>query len=112
MIDLHSHILPGCDDGAPDLAVAAAMARLAVADGTRILACTPHILPGLYDNDAAGIARRVQELQAFLKQESIHLQLVVGADVHIAADLLQKLQAKAIPTLNGSRYFLLEPPHI
>ncbi len=87
------------------------MARLAVADGTRILACTPHILPGLYDNDAAGIARRVQELQAFLKQESIHLQLVVGADVHIAADLLQKLQAKTIPTLNGSRYFLLEPPH-
>ncbi|WP_312796547.1 tyrosine-protein phosphatase [Tianweitania sp.] len=111
MIDLHSHILPGCDDGAADLAASLAMARVAVADGTRILACTPHILPGLYHNDAAGIGRRVLALRKVLSDESIDLQLVIGADVHIAPDLLQKLADKAVPTLNGSRYFLLEPPH-
>ena len=111
MIDLHSHILPGCDDGAADVASALAMARVAVADGTRILACTPHILPGLYHNDAAGIRRRVLALREVLSREGIDLQLVIGADVHIAPDLPQKLADKTVPTLNGSRYFLLEPPH-
>jgi protein-tyrosine phosphatase len=111
VIDLHSHILPGCDDGAADVSAALAMARVAVADGTRILACTPHILPGLYHNDAAGIARRVLALRQVLADEGIDLQLVIGADVHIAPDLPQKLADKVVPTLNGSRYFLLEPPH-
>lgn len=111
MIDLHSHILPGCDDGAPDVAAAVDMARLAVADGTRVLACTPHILPGLYHNDGAGIRQRVASLRKVLAEAGVDLKLVVGADVHIAPDLPQKLADKTVPTLNGSRYFLLEPPH-
>ena len=43
MIDLHSHILSGLDDGAPDMATSVAMAWMAVADGTTHMACTPHI---------------------------------------------------------------------
>ena len=50
MIDLHCHILPGIDDGAPDLSVSIEMARAFVADGVSVVACTPHILPGLYHN--------------------------------------------------------------
>lgn len=111
MIDLHSHILPGCDDGAEDVSASLAMAKLAVAGGTRILACTPHILPGLYHNEAEGISRRVLALREVLAEASVNLQLVIGADVHIAPDLPQKLADKVVPTLNGSRYFLLEPPH-
>ena len=53
MIDLHCHMLPGIDDGAPDLATSLEMARIAVADGIELTACTPHIYPGLYENDAA-----------------------------------------------------------
>ena len=46
MIDLHSHILPGIDDGSKSLAMSLEMARIAVADGIRVTACTPHIYPG------------------------------------------------------------------
>ena len=60
MIDLHSHILPGIDDGARSLEVSLEMARIAVADGTRVMACTPHIYPGLYMNDAAGIQAELE----------------------------------------------------
>ena len=111
MIDLHSHLLPGCDDGAENLETAIAMARMAVADGVKIMACTPHIMPGLYDNDASGIRRRVTDLQSALAVEKIDLKLAVGADVHIAPDLLEKLKEGVVPTLNGTRYFLFEPPH-
>lgn len=111
MIDLHCHILPGIDDGAPDLDEALRMARVAVADGIRVTACTPHIYPGMYENDAAGIRAAIAAFREVLHREDIPLQLVEGADVHLTPDLVAGLRAGRIPTLNGSRYFLFEPPH-
>ncbi|MEF2554203.1 CpsB/CapC family capsule biosynthesis tyrosine phosphatase [Aurantimonas sp. A2-1-M11] len=111
MIDLHSHILCGIDDGAKSLDISVEMARMAVEDGVQVMACTPHIVPGVYLNEPSDIARRVGELKAALAGEGIALSLVSGADVHIAPDLLSRLSSEAPPTLNGSNYFLFEPPH-
>lgn len=111
MIDLHCHLLPGIDDGAPDEATSLEMARIAVADGIRTAACTPHIYPGLYENDAAGIKARVGSLQRRLLEEGIKLNLTIGADAHLTPELLGRLKARTAPTLAGGRYFLLEPPH-
>jgi len=111
MIDLHSHILSGLDDGAPDIAVSVEMARMAVADGITHMACTPHIFPGKYPNSSATILPAMHALQAVLDAQEIPLKLVCGADVHVAPDLVERLTGGEIPTLNNSRYFLLEPPH-
>lgn len=111
MIDLHSHILPGLCDGSQNLETSLAMARMAVADGTTHLACTPHIYPGLYNNTKAGIANAMAKLQAELDQHEIPLRLVIGADVHMVPEVMPGLKQGVIPTLNGSRYFLLEPSH-
>lgn len=111
MIDLHSHILPGIDDGAQTLEISLEMARIAVADGTEVMACTPHIYPGLYMNDSAGIHAERDKLQLALNTFKIPLKLVVGADAHLVPELLDGLKTGRVPTLNGSRYFLLEPSH-
>jgi len=111
MIDLHSHILPGIDDGARTLDVSLEMAKIAVDDGIRIMACTPHIYPGMYMNDGPGIELARAALQAELDQRGLALQLVTGADVHLVPGLLEELRSGAVPTLNGSRYLLLEPSH-
>jgi len=111
MIDLHCHLLPHIDDGAPDMATALAMARIAVDDGIRVLACTPHIYPGLYENDAAGIRTAIRSMQTRLDQEGIPLRLVEGADAHVVPELVDGLRSGRVPTLAGSRYFLFEPPH-
>ena len=111
MIDLHCHLLPGIDDGAPDLATSLAMARIAAADGIKVVACTPHIYPGMYDNNGPAIRRAVAELQRRLEEAGIPLRLTLGADAHIAPDLVAGLRAGQVPTLHDSRYFLLEPPH-
>jgi len=110
MIDLHSHILPAIDDGAADLAASLAMARASVADGVTVQACTPHILPGVYQNSAAGIASAVQSLQQTLDDQAIALRLIVGADIHMVPDLVAGLRSGTLPTLGGSRYALIEPP--
>jgi protein-tyrosine phosphatase len=111
MIDLHCHLLPGIDDGATDEAVSLEMARIAAADGIRTTACTPHIYPGLFENDSAGIVARVASLQRRLQDEGIALDLTLGADAHLTPELLGRIKAGTAPTLAGSRYFLLEPPH-
>ena len=112
MIDLHSHILPGVDDGAPDLEAAIAIARMAVDDGIEVMAATPHFMPGLYDNEAHDIRARVAYLNDELHHRGINLAVVVGADAHIRPDLLNCLRQGEVLTLHDTRYFLFEPPHI
>lgn len=111
MIDLHCHMLPGIDDGAADEAVSLEMARIAVADGIRTTACTPHIYPGFYENDSAGIGARVATLQRRLDEEGIALRLTFGADAHLTPALLGRVRAKTAPTIAGGRYLLVEPSH-
>src|SRR5262245_57660181 len=111
MIDLHCHILPGIDDGAADLSVSLAMAKTFVADGVSVVACTPHILPGLYHNSGPQIRQAVAQLQRILDQEGIPLRLVTGADNHIVPSFVAELRAGHLLSLADSRYVLVEPPH-
>jgi protein-tyrosine phosphatase len=73
VIDLHSHLLPGVDDGAPNLSVSLTMARAAVAQGVTVVACTPHILPGVYHNYGPDIRAATKLLQDALNREGIPL---------------------------------------
>lgn len=111
MIDLHCHMLPGIDDGAADLEVALEMARIAVADGITITACTPHIMPGVYGNTGPQIRAAISDFDRALKDAGIALELTSGADVHLATDLVAGLKSGQVLTLGESRYFLFEPPH-
>ena len=111
MIDLHCHLLPGIDDGAANLDVSLAMARAMVADGVNTVACTPHILPGVYPNTGAQILSGIARLQAALDAAAIPLTLVAGADVHMVPDAVAGLRSGHLLTLAGSRYVLIEPPH-
>jgi protein-tyrosine phosphatase len=111
LIDLHCHLLPGIDDGSKDLAMSLAMARMASADGISTIACTPHILPGIYNNSGPAIRKAIARLAESIAKAGIPISLVTGADVHIACDLAVQLRDDRALTINGSRYLLLEPPH-
>lgn len=111
MIDLHCHLLPSVDDGAADLAAALDMARMQVAGGVRTVACTPHILPGLYPNSGPQIRAAVDTLRVRLAEAGIPLDIVTGADVHLEPDIVVALNAGRSLTLADTRYVLIEPPH-
>lgn len=111
MIDMHSHILPGLDDGAADWAQAIAMARVAVKDGITEMVCTPHWVLGKYENNKERILPRFAEFEARLVAEKIPLKIHSGAELRIDTTLLQRLKAGELLTLNnGSGYVLLELP--
>lgn len=111
MFDLHCHILPGIDDGAKNLDIALAMAKMAVADGITTIVCTPHIYPGMYDNTAPGIAAARDAFQAELDARQIPLKLLYASDTYLEPGLADGIKAGRVPTIAGSRYLLLEPPH-
>jgi protein-tyrosine phosphatase len=110
MFDLHCHLLPGIDDGAADLSVSLEMARALVADGVSVVACTPHILPGLYHNSGPEVRQATQQLQCVLDREGIPLRLVTGADNHLVPDFVEGLRSGRLLSLADSRYVLVEPP--
>ena len=111
MIDLHCHILPGIDDGAADISVSLEMAKAFVADGVAVVACTPHILPGLYHNSGPQIRDATFQLQQTLDREGIPLRLVTGADNHIVPGFVAELHSGHLLSLADTRYVLVEPPH-
>ena len=87
------------------------MARASVAAGITVLACTPHILPGVYNNSGPQIRTAVAQLQTVLDEEGIPLELIAGADIHIVPDFVGGLQSGHLLTLGDTRYVLVEVPH-
>ncbi len=109
MIDLHTHVLPGIDDGPETIEGSLALARAAVAAGTRVLVATPHVSPR-YANDAETIAPLVDELNAHLRTEGIALEVRAGAE--IAMTRLIDIEPAELPRLRlgAGPWLLIEPP--
>lgn len=106
MIDLHSHILPGIDDGAKDLEMALEMAQQAVARGIKAVAATPHYLKVTWSE----VKNKTNELRLLLTDHGIELEVIAGAELYIDPMFID-LPAGEIPTYNDTgRYCLVEFP--
>jgi protein-tyrosine phosphatase len=111
--DLHSHILPGFDDGASSDEDFLAMARIAVEGSTSVIVATPH-----YDHDSPAftpleMTSAVQDYRSLLERSGIPLVLVPGMEVRINASLLDLAKAGDLEefTLGGNgKYMLVELP--
>lgn len=110
MIDIHTHILPGIDDGAVDWAASLEMAKAAAAEGITGLIATPHHANGRYDNPASIVEQLVQELQGRLQEASVPLTIYSGQEVRVHTNLLEAVEMKELLTLAKSNYILLEMP--
>lgn len=80
MIDFHSHILCGIDDGADDLDESVAMARALHAAGFETIYCTPHLIKGCFDADNRAIVSAVSSLQTALREANIPLDIQPGRE--------------------------------
>lgn len=111
MLDLHTHILPGVDDGAPDLDCALEMAELAVSCGVTGLVASFHSnLPDLPNHWGDGLRGQLVEFRQALKRARIPLDVYAGMEIFGTADTAALLQARRLIALNGSRYPLIEFP--
>ena len=107
MIDIHTHILPGIDDGVQTEEESIAFARMALEDGITRMVATPHCKDGSYENDLPLVLERVSALQVILEANRIPLELIPGAEVHICPDLVERIRDGRAPTLGNNRKTLL-----
>jgi len=112
MVDLHCHVLPAIDDGSESLDQSLEFCRVALADGVTTLVATPHQKPGQYDNPPQAIHLKVLELQQALREAGVAMEIVEGAEVYCAPDLIQRVKEHQVTTINAAgRYLLLEFPY-
>lgn len=113
MIDLHSHVLPGLDDGAADETIAVAMCRLAVADGIRTMVATPHFDAAIGVTDPRRITEAAERLRGRLVGEGIDLDLRCAAEMPLTENAREDYASGRWPALDPQRrYVLLEMPPI
>lgn len=110
MIDIHTHILPGVDDGAVDIYDSIDMAALAYESGTKVIVATPHCnIPGVYSNyfskQYCDIFQRTKEI---LKREVPGITLLAGMEVFTTEALPRLLTDGKIFPINRTRYILME----
>lgn len=109
MIDIHSHILPGVDDGAQTENDSIDMAKMAVKQGIHTLIATPH-RNGQYQNEKQSIIKYVELLNTFLESKNISLTILPGQEIRIYGELLEDLQQGTIQSLNNTKYIFIEFP--
>ncbi|MGI8439249.1 MAG: tyrosine-protein phosphatase [Thermoleophilaceae bacterium] len=110
MIDLHTHILPGLDDGPATIEESLDLARAFVEAGTTTVVATPHVRED-YRVDAARIGRAVAELHAALAVEEVALEVVAGGEVAVTKVLdLDEAELRAV-ALGEGPYVLVESPY-
>lgn len=80
MIDLHSHILPGVDDGSRDISMTAQMLSEMKRQGTQAVVATPHFYPS-HDQPDAFLERRARAMQALAAIQEDHPRVIPGAEV-------------------------------
>lgn len=105
MIDLHSHVLPGLDDGSPSLEESVAMLRIAAGTGVTDLVASPHASPAFHF-DPETVERKIEELRPLAPPG---LRLHYGCDFHLSFDNIQDALAHpAKYTIDHGRYLLVE----
>lgn len=107
-IDMHSHILPGVDDGARSVDEMKEMLRIAYDEGIRCIIATPHYHP----RRGKEPPKKLREQAALLRTEAHAIdekfRIYLGTEIYFGQEVVEKLKNKQILTMNGRNYVLVE----
>ncbi len=111
MKDLHSHLLPGIDDGSKSIEETITLLKKASEEGITDLVLTPHYIEmSKYNCNNDDKLRLLKIVQEEASKENININLYLGNEVYLTENFLELLKNNEIMTINNSRYLLLEFP--
>lgn len=111
MYDIHSHIIYGIDDGAPDDETSRELLAMAATSGTSHIIATPHVIEAYEHPSWERIQEAVNELRGFAAEQHLQLNIYPGSEVMLNLDVLKVYdEAPHAFCLNGTRYALIELP--
>lgn len=107
-MDMHTHILPGIDDGSQSMEMTVNMLKTAYAEGIRVIVATPHFgvrNPGLSLSEAKAV---LSETQKVVADATPGLKLILGCELFYSDGIVDALARGEAPTLGGTSYALVE----
>lgn len=110
MIDIHSHIIPGVDDGSTDINMTIEMLKNAVAEGTNKIVATPHYCEEYGETPIEEVKETVEELKKVSAKNNINIEIYSGQEIYFCKNLLDLYDENIIGTINDSKYMLIELP--
>jgi len=111
IVDLHTHILPGLDDGVKKWEEAVEICRVAIEMGIKTIGVTPHFFPGRYEPKKEKVLQKTCELKRKLEAEGVDLQIIPGAEIRLFGGLIEKIKTGEILTFNDAgKFIFLEIP--
>lgn len=112
MIDIHAHILPGLDDGSPDLETSLEMAALAAESGVTAITATPHyaVFGPQAQCQKDAVLEAVEDFRQALARENIKLKVFAGMEIFGTPEIPELLADGALMGLADTRYPLVEFP--
>ncbi|MBP7497610.1 MAG: hypothetical protein KA792_08115 [Bacteroidales bacterium] len=109
--DMHSHLIPGIDDGSESLEMSIELIRAMYVLGYRKLFTTPHINSNSYNNTAEDILHGLKTLRASLTNAGIPVEIDAAAEYHTDEFFRKRIKNEKLLTF-GKNYLLLEIPFI
>ncbi|MFR9239374.1 MAG: tyrosine-protein phosphatase [Clostridium baratii] len=110
MIDIHSHILPGIDDGSKKISMTLDMVKRASLDGTTDIVATPHYRKGYFYVPYKEVKEIATNLNKLVKEEGIYCNIHYGQEVYYSESIIEDLENGEIGTINNGQYMLVEFP--
>ncbi len=101
--DMHSHLLPGIDDGAPDLETSIELIQALQGLGFRRIYTTPHVMSDFYPNSRNLILRKKDEVQEALETLGIEVEFGAAAEYYLDPNFAGLLKGERLLTLPGDR---------
>lgn len=108
MFDIHSHVIFGVDDGPKTLEESLDLIRVAYDQGVRHIVATSHRRKGMFETPEETILKNFILLNSRAANRFPDLTLSYGGELHYTSDMLDKLGRELMPTMNGTRFILLE----
>jgi tyrosine-protein phosphatase YwqE len=104
--DMHSHLIPGIDDGAPDMETSLRLIRGMMELGYKKLITTPHVMWDMYRNTREGILEKLEHLRSTVKAEGLDVEINAAAE-YFLDDYMEGLVKKNEPLLTISSNMVL-----
>ena len=101
MIDIHSHILPGIDDGAKNINMTLRMIKMAEKSGTKDIVATPHFCRGYGETPYDEVKKLVEEFKKLTKREGLGINLHYGQEVYYSEEIINDYKSGLIGTINN-----------
>lgn len=107
-VDMHSHLIPGIDDGAKTLKESVDLIKRLQAFGLRKLITTPHVMTEFYKNTPEIISEGLYKLQEALQKENVQMDIEAAAEYYLDEIFVEKLQNDEPLLTFGDNYILVE----